>query len=203
MVNDIRPARGQRRDYTGGPIGGRPAPQPQPPALPPKKVKKSRRKRWIFGVLILLILSAGAASGWIFTHRDKSPVPKSVQSAVSFPIYYPDQKKLPNGYTLDTGSFSAGQDNAVIYKIHYGDNKTIAVTVQVKPPSSALQNFYSTRIPLHTTVNTSVGTATVGAIGTQTIVSLPTNGNSWLLITAPGNIDQSQLKQVLQAFKAP
>jgi len=56
-------------------------------------------------------------------------------------------------------------------------------------------------MPLHTTLNTNVGVATIGALNNQSVVSLPTNTNAWLLITAPGNTNQDNLKTIIKSLE--
>lgn len=207
MVDDIKGPRAQRRDYTGGLIGGRPAAQPQTPAPPAKKVKKSRHKLWIVSVLSLLILIGFAVGGWTFTHRDQSPVPKNIQSAVSFPVYYPEQKKLPAGYTLNLQSIKMPQSNGVVYSVDYGLGKKLVFSVQPKPSDAELQRFNASYIPLRNEYQTPVGKAEIGAYNSHgqlvTLVSLPTSGKTWIIINAPYDVNQDKLKQVLQAIKVP
>jgi hypothetical protein len=131
-----------------------------------------------------------------------NPVPVSIQRKVNFPVYYPVQSKLPVGYTLNTSSFSVG-NGAAVYAVSYNQGKKIVFAVQQKPSAVDIQGFYTTHMPLHSDVNTPVGTAAIGVINQQTVVSLPTKSNAWLLITAPLNINQKHLKQVVQAIVKP
>ena len=155
---------------------------------------------------VLVILAAAGGSYW-YVSRNSSPVPRNIQSKVDFPIYYPDQKKLPTGYRLNPDSFKAPQANGVVYEVDYGNGKRMVFSVQPKPSDNALQTFNSSYIPLRTDYQTPSGTAEIGAyndngkITTETLVSLPTNDKTWLLITAPYDINQAQLKQVLSSLK--
>lgn len=181
-------------------------PTPQLDASAPlrhKRLFKRRKyKKFIFIFTIVILAGAGGVGGWYYKNRTKSPVPTAIQQSINFPIYYPDSKKLPTGYSLDTGSFSKGQ-GAVIYKINYGKNQHIIVSVQQKPSDQAIKSFDTKYIPLHTDITTAIGTAKIGAIDTHAVVSLPTSGNSWLLMTAPSDINQNQLKQVIRSIKKP
>jgi hypothetical protein len=132
-----------------------------------------------------------------------SPVPLSIRRNANFSIYYPDQAKLPAGYTLNTGSFKFADNTAVIYTVSYGANKKLTFSVQKKPADTIIQKFATGYIPLHTNVTTPTGTALVGAIGMQTVVSLPTKGNAWIIITGPSDTDQTRLTQVLRSIKSP
>lgn len=180
-----------------------PASDTNPPAI---QVTRSR-KRLIVAALVLaaLVLSA-AVLFWLEHHRPAAapnPVPAVVRAGVPFPVYYPAAGKLPAGYTLDASSFSAG-NQAVVYRVSYGAGKQITFSVQQKPSASDIQSFYKTHLPLHNDVATSVGTAAVGVLNNQVFVSLPTHDDSaWLLATAPLDIDQAKLKQVLEALQKP
>jgi hypothetical protein len=156
------------------------------------------KHRWPFVVgLGLLVVMAGAAAWLWLVPRD--PVPADVKQAVNFPVYYPQQDKLPAGYVLDTKSFVAS-DQAVIYAINYGDNQKLVVTVQKRPTDDELAVFYKNSIPIHKDVLTLTGKAAVGAVGEQTMVSLPTSDRSWLIMTGPADINRDQLTQVLQSI---
>jgi hypothetical protein len=158
--------------------------------------------------LILLVVTAGAIGlglHWRTTPApiNNSPVPKAVAQAVNFLVYYPDQKKLPPGYNLNTNSFNLSPDKkGVYYSVSYGANKKIVFSVQVKPSDNELQSFNSNYIPLRVDYQTPIGQAEIGAYHSQTLVSLPVINGPWIVITAPPDINQDQLKQVLRAIKA-
>jgi len=164
-------------------------------------------KRVIYTVISLIIISLlswGGITAYKHLHKPApppDPVPLSIRDDVNFTVYYPDQRKLPAGYNLDTGSFTSN-NLAVVYKVNYRNN-TLVFSIQQKPSTPHIQAFYAKNLPLHNNVNTSIGTAAVGVIGTQTFASLPTNGNAWIIITGPPNTDQAKLAEVLQAIKAP
>lgn len=201
MQEDIRHRYNtRRRDYAVRP------PTPKPPAEPPqkqpKRPKRNQKPIYISIAILILIVAAG---GWFVFHKTSSqapaktsPVPQNIKQAVSFPIYYPDAKKLPAGYTFNPASFSTGS-GAVEFTVTNGGQK-IAFTEQAKPSAQDLQNFASSRIPLHININTPVGTALLGAIGNNSVVSLPTNGSTWLLAFAPSNLSQTSLEAVLNSL---
>lgn len=173
-------------------------------SLPPPKrqVKKNRRKLLaITCVTTVIIITAGIGS-WLYMNSVRSPVPKNISKQVNFPIYYPDQKKLPPGYTLSKSSFKSPQPGAVLYVVYYDKNQKLVFSVQQKPSDSDLAAFVKNYIPIHRQVLTLVGTATIGAIGKQTVVSLPTDSNTWIIVTAPANVyGTDALAQVLKALK--
>lgn len=165
-------------------------------------------KRIIYGFISIILI---AAIGWfaVYSYRHilvskpavQDPVPLSIRQGVGFSIYYPNSNKLPSGYVLDTVSFSSN-GVAVLYDVDYGKDKKLHFSVQQKPSNAAIQDFYAKHIPLHTSITTSVGIAAVGAIGSQTVISLPTNGNAWVIITGPMSLDHEQLSQVLNSIQS-
>ncbi len=158
----------------------------------------------VIGTLLVLAASFG---GWKFLHRVVSPVPKAIQANVTFPVYYPEQKKLPAGYTLDLTSFKSPEKNAVVYAVRYGTNKKLVFALQEKPSDDDIQSFYANYIPLRNKLDVPAGHAEIGAFNnggktaTQSVVSLPTTNKTWLIITGPNDIDQNNLKQVLESIR--
>jgi len=128
------------------------------------------------------------------------PISKSEAKQLGFDIYYPSQKLLPAGYTLNKGSFEI-TDQVLIYSVSYGVNNKIIFSDQAKPTNTQIQAFYAKYLPLSTTLLTPTGLATIGAIKLETVVSIPTNTNSWIIATAPANINQSDLDKVMRSVK--
>lgn len=164
-----------------------------------------KRRLLIFLVSTIVIAGIAAAAFFVRAHND-SPVPKSISGQLSFPIYYPDQKKLPPGYTLDTHSFTSPEKDVVLYTIRYSQAKKIVISVQKQPSQQQLQQFNLNYIPLHTSYQTKIGQADIGAYNNgkavQTLASLPANNSaSWMIITAPSDINQNDLKQALNSLK--
>ncbi len=169
--------------------------------------------RLVLITLAALFVVAGFASTWLFIHRSTlktqktdlgaslSPVPATVMAAVDYKVYYPDIKKLPAGYNLDEKSFNVPVKNGITYTVSYGNNKKIVFSLQTKPSDNELASFRSNYIPLRTDFQTPIGPAQIGAYNAQTLVSLPVLDGPWIVITAPPDIDQDQLKQVISSLK--
>jgi hypothetical protein len=193
---------GGRRDYTKEIISPTKSElDPEKPAPARKKPRRNPKKAFLY-LLILIILAAGSAGGWwYFTQRNTSPVPKNIQKAVSFPIYYPDPKKLPAGYSLDTSSFTSPSKDVIVYTVNYGQGNKLIFSVQPKPSIQDINDFNSHRIPIHIEFQTKLGIAELGVIGNQAVVSLPTNINEWLIITGPQNLRESDISPVLEILK--
>lgn len=167
----------------------------------PKK-RRNFIKTLIYIVVIILGAGVALASWHFYSTRPTSPVPKNVQKAANFNIYYPDPNQLPNGYTLNTSSFKYISGKGVLYNVTYGSKKLV-FTLQQKPSDSELSFFKRQYIPINRQVLTLVGTATEGAIGPQTVVSLPVDtDNVWIIVTGPADAYATpNLAQVLKAIR--
>jgi hypothetical protein len=180
---------------------------------PLKKTKKSRKRKLIFWIFTIVIISTIILLYFLLHHKYNDtlpyPLPTQTLGLLGFNIYYPNQKLLPSGYQLDQKSFSYS-DQAVVYSVRYGNNQTIAFTDQAKPTTAQIQEFYSRDLQLSKSMTTKIGTAKISKLGslgpnntitTKTVVSLPTNTNAWIIITAPGSINQQNLKQVINSIE--
>lgn len=161
------------------------------------KVVALSRNRLVIIALVLLVIALTAI---VLHFKNKKPVydpvPISVRKSVNFDVYYPDPKKLPAGYTLNIKSFEAS-NQAVVYSVSYGNNQHFVFTDQKEPSPTSIQGFYKAHMPLTISVNTNVGTAQIGVLNNETVVSLPTNTNAWILMTAPLNASQQAVRQVI------
>jgi hypothetical protein len=173
--------------------------RPVPAAAPKRRLS---RKFLISGAVVFVLL---AVLTIFFVHhlRSDSPVPAEIRGAVSFAVYYPEQSKLPAGYSLDTTSFRLAQPGVVVYSVKTGSQQLIFSEEQT-PGGNVVDKFTSSYIPLHNPITTDLGKAAMGAAGQganlQTIVSLPITKGPWLIITAPANTKQSDMQQILQSL---
>lgn len=181
-------------------------PQPQDDSEQIKR-KLQFLRRVIYSSISIILLSM---IGWFIIHRyhyfsdskglkTADPLPSKIRNSVGFGLYYPSTSVLPSGYTLNTRSFSSNKI-AVVYTVNMPSGKLV-FSQQQKPSTMTLQTFVAKYLPLHLTMVTSLGTADMGVIGSQTVISLPTNGNTWILITGPLNTNQAQLSRVLQSLQ--
>jgi hypothetical protein len=166
------------------------------------KPKKSRKKATI-AIISLILIAASISLLKINKNTYTGPVPEKIRKSVSFPIYYPDQSKLPSGYVLNNSSFSSPSTEAALYTVKYNNNKKLIFTVQKKPSDAELANFNKRYIPIHRQVLTSIGTATEGTINNQTVVSLPADDdNAWIIISGPSDAyGTNNLAQALKSLK--
>ena len=168
--------------------------------------KLDKRALQNLGVVMLVIVISALV---VFIYQQVSvapnPVPLNVRSKLDFPIYYPVLSKLPKGYTLNLKSFSYPTKNVLVFSVDYASNNKITFSEQKKPSATEIQAFYADYMPLRNNYQTPVGQAEISAYNNggstlETVVSLPTNTSTWIIITAPPNINQNQLDQVLSAI---
>ena len=157
-------------------------------------------------VLIVVGLCIGMVGlGLVVVRQKPSPsqpasvVPASIRESVPFKVYYPEAAKMQAGYTLDQKSFTHS-DQAVVYAITYDGGKQVAITVQKKPREADLKTFYRNHIPIRNELQTSLGKAAIAQLNGQSFASLPAK-DSWLLITAPLDINQDNLRTLLQSLR--
>lgn len=151
-----------------------------------------------FGVIFFAGILFG---GWFYFFRSTNPVPVSIAKLVSFPIYYPEQKKLPVGYALDQNSFRSPIKNGIGYAVNYGENQKIVFSVQATPTDNDIQDFNNSYIPERTDFKTPLGQAEIGKFKSQILVSIPIKNGSWVVMTAQPDIDQDKLKTVVRSLR--
>ncbi len=152
------------------------------------------------GIVIILV----GLSIWFVTKQPPGTLPYPISKAevkqLGFDIYYPSQKLLPRGYTLDKRSFVI-TNKVLIYSVSYGNNNKIIFSDQLKPTNTQIQSFYTKYLPLNTTLQTNAGLATIGAINLRSVVSVPTNSNAWIIAAAPGSINPQTLSKVAESIE--
>lgn len=160
----------------------------------------------------VFILACGGVATWILIPPtpktaviNPSPVPAYITQKVNLPVYYPDQSQLPAGYIFDVSSIKSPLAQGVTYTVSYGQGQKLVFSLQPKPSDNELDSFVANYIPLNNDIQTKLGQAKLGAYSskgvTQTMVSLPTLGKTWIIVTGPYNTDQNNLKQVLNSLR--
>ena len=169
---------------------------------PTLKDVNTNRGWYAIGITIVIVVIA-----WIvaLVSSDRiSPVPKSILSSVSYPVYYPSDSRLPEGYALDKSSIELVNPKVVILVVKYDSNNMVVFNEQANPGATIINQYQSNYIPIHTTVWTPLGNAILGAYNDghsiKTVVSLPVTNGPWIIVTAPSNINQTNLKEVLDSL---
>ena len=165
----------------------------------------ARKKRPVLTWIIVIVLVLGAAAGmYVWRFGPKSPVPKHIRNQVSFHIYYPDQNKMPAGYTLDIATFRIAQPGVVLFSVSYGNGRSMVFSEEAQPGGDVVSKFVSSAIPINNALSTPIGKATVGAYGSgkdlRTLASLPIANGPWLILTAPSDINQTDLINILRSL---
>lgn len=149
------------------------------------------------GLMIILQLALLGHKGSVIATPD--PIPLSIRQSAGFSLYYPDPTKLPAGYSLDKNSISLSQQ-AVLLIVTNAKQQRIIMTIQKKPSDAAIQTFYRVHMPLTLPISTDIGPAAQGDLNNETVVSLPTSADAWILATAPLNVNQQQMAQVMKSL---
>jgi hypothetical protein len=170
----------------------------------PTREKFDITNPWLLiGGFLLAAILAGSYLG--ISGKVHNPVPRNLRQSVSFPVYYPDEHKLPKGFVLNESSFKTAQKGVIIFSIGQAGGQRLIISEEARPSDSTINDFIKNYTPLHSTVSTKLGQAQFGAFGNppniRTIVSLPINKGPWLIITAPTTISQDDIKQILQSLK--
>jgi hypothetical protein len=161
---------------------------------------RNRLKKYLI-LLTLIILIAAGFSLWQHKQQTKSPVPANIQKAVPYQIYYPDKTRLPQGYYIDQTSFANPVKNGVTYSVVDPSNRKLVFSLQQRPSDNDLTSFYGSYIPVKIELDTDNGKAESGIYNQKSLISLPIRDGPWVIITAPKDINQAQLKQILSSLK--
>lgn len=169
---------------------------------PSLKEMNANRGIYAIGLTIVIVFIAWLVA--LISSNPISPVPKKISDAVNYPVYYPDQSRLPNGFSLDTRSIELVGPKVVILAVKYSGNKMVVFNEQDNPGPSVINQYAADYIPIHTTFWTPIGNALLGAYNDghsiKSVVSLPINNGPWIIITAPSNISQNNLKEVIDSL---
>jgi hypothetical protein len=153
-------------------------------------------------ILLFGLIALGIVAAWYKIAGSTSIVPKKIQTSVDFSVYYP--KDLPPGYELDAESFRLAEPGVVLFAVNYGDRKDIVFSEQQQPPSSDIDKFITSYMPLNTVLQLPLGQARIGAYGSapniRTVVSLPIHNGPWLIVTAPADASHDDLVRIVQSL---
>lgn len=169
--------------------------------LKPVIKKYTRSKRFLL-LMFFAAVGMGMLLAWTATRGTTTVVPKKIQTAVPFKIYYP--ANLPTGYTLEMTSFQLPEPGVVLFTVTDGRGRKIIFSEQEQPSGGDIDKFVSNYLPLNTIVNVPLGQAKVGAYGSapniRTLVSLPIRSGPWLIVTAPADVSHDELTSILSSL---
>jgi len=162
----------------------------------PKARSKQRSKLWLLlGGALALIGVACLAITFLLLRADGSKAPdefKKAQSAVSFPVYYPQDP--PNSLRFNETSLSYTKD-VVLYTYTYDGNKIVSISVQAKAGGFSDSDFNPT-----TEFTSHMGRAYIADLDHRTSAAV-VGDKSWVLINAPNGIADSTLRDFIDSLR--
>ena len=164
--------------------------------------KHTLRKRFLL-LIAAGLLSVGFLAGWqTMRGTTASLVPRKIQKAVDFPVYYPND--LPADYVLNVDTFQTPDPGVVVFTVTDTDKRQIVFSEQRQPSGADIDKFVSTYLPLNSVLQLPLGQAKVGAYGSapniRTILSLPIRDGPWLIVTAPADVSHDELTKILTSL---
>lgn len=161
---------------------------------PKRKSKKLLVFVTIFGTITIVGLSVLAYFSYFHTSvpQPSDQVLQSIGDDVA--LYYP--KKLPEGFEAQPETITGQVDNSdlITYRISYGNENQLFVSVQPIPNDFDFVGFYKQTIRGEE-FEASNGEAYIGSLNNNSVVSLKTN-DAWILLNAPGGVGANELKEV-------
>lgn len=162
----------------------------------PPLAKPGRRK--LYMALLVFIVAGSLGTTYYLTQMRNSPIPASVQSAVSLPLYYP--AKLPEGFGLDVNSYSVSGEIVSFHAVNKQNHKLI-FNIQPRPPTFDFPAFYQKGLSGTEQFTTPVGQAAIGKAQTKLIGSLVTE-TSWIIISSDSDeINSDDLRLTLNNLR--
>jgi hypothetical protein len=173
----------------------------------PLPVKASKRKpkapKWLLyaPALIIFLIGSGilAAEPVGRLIEPKSPFSDKTKIQFSFPLYYPT--KPPTGYKIELGSIKAAEDQPVLLMGLSNENgQSFIITQQDQPDGLTLDKLKEVTKETQS-IGSVLGEAITGSTDDKQITNVLT-GDTWIIITSPkGQLDTTQLNQILGSLK--
>jgi hypothetical protein len=117
--------------------------------------------------------------------RDTSPIPRSYQKNISFPLYYPHT--LPTGYTVDKKSFEQPDTGVLTYSIIAPNGRRIAVsetaTPAHRPDHKKVPKLL--QIPGEDVYDIPIGSVRISAWDKQYVSDILTD-DTWIILNVTG-----------------
>ncbi len=153
-------------------------------------------------IVLIVTLLCGIGIWWYIAHTPSHAcnfTDRIRNTASNIQLFCFDTTKLPSDVTSDTTQ-AIIQDSALIFSAK-DNTTTIAVSLQKNPGTEKVKTFIEKIIPLHLETDTSIGKGLTGISGDQSITSLSTSSDTWIIITTPKDYDPDRLIKILQAFQ--
>jgi len=167
--------------------------EPHQPQVGKKRLWK-RRTQLIIAGLVLVSISVVAFA--VVKLNTPNPIPETIRSQVSFPLYYPT--KAPANWHVDESSYSATSD-VVMYTLNNDAGQKFFVSIQ-PPPSNFNYDGFKKQFSGNDEFNTDLGSVFIGNVATSAIASIRTNDGSWIIISAADPATKSELPTLARYF---
>jgi hypothetical protein len=180
--------------YQPAPPRNQPA-APQPPQETPRTLKpaKQRSRKLLYFLTLLTVLAAATAA--IMLYKAQGPLPPSVASYVTFPVYLPDTSR---GVRIDQDSYSF-QDGALTFTVRTPDNTQVFLSEQTVPKSFDLATFLQ-HMKSKQSVSNSYGAGQAGISENNLVISQIISG-TWVFMSGPVDMKPTQLTYVFQSLQ--
>jgi len=165
-----------------------------------KVVKPSRRV--VLGMVILVGIFGVGAVGYIYFKSNNaksstlSAFSQPIDARLTIPVYYPQD--LPAGYIYNNDS-KILKTNVFYYSVTGPRNSLFHVTQQPIPESFDFATF-NKKLLTPDTFNATSGTVTAGEVGVNTIGSVKTDKNTWIIINSSAPNSVTQLETVARSL---
>lgn len=165
----------------------------------PQKKAYKKPVFWAAASLLLVLFVLGA---FLTVNLQKNSVPQPSQQELqsltnNLPLYYPT--KLPAGYAVNASSISTTSD-VTTYQITKPNTEAVVVSIQAVPQTGfSFVQFYNETIKGQEFEN-QLGESYLGSLDEKSVASIKTE-DAWILISAPGSTDASDLKDISNALR--
>jgi len=166
----------------------------------PRVFKPSRKV--LFLILIIIGMIGLVAGGFDYfksgttIHSDLSAFGQPIDARLSIPVYFP--QNLPAGYVYNKDS-KVLKTNVFYYSVTGPRSRLFHVTQQPIPESFDFAVF-NKKLLTPDTFNAISGTVTAGEVGVNTIGSIKTNKNTWIIINSSAPNSVTQLETVARSL---
>ena len=147
--------------------------------------RKRQQIRPLPFLLVALVLVSLMASGWLYWHRDNSPISKGIRRSVGFVLYYPSS--LPSGYSLEKGSVKTTKD-IVFYTLRSG-SQTVIISEQAAPKNPPDFDAIQKGNTSFKNINSDAGQAIIGTnLQSESVTAILVTNTTLVNISSSKNV---------------
>lgn len=127
----------------------------------------------------------------------RNTIVQPTDQRISIPVYYP--QNLPNGYSYNSDA-KVLETNVFYFSVTGPHKQLFYITQQSIPVSFDFVNF-NKKFLTPVSFNADAGAVTAGQVGMNTIGSIKTNKNTWILINSATADSLTQLETIARSLK--